>query len=60
MCKMAIDCNSRTLLLPGYYCSLNAETPTPTDNITGNICQPGHFCPPMSKYGTECPKGKLY
>lgn len=30
----------------GYFCLGNATSPTPTDGITGNLCQPGSYCVP--------------
>ena len=42
----------------GYYCSLKADNPTPTDNISGNVCPLGKYCLQMSKNGIDCPKGR--
>ncbi|CDJ49290.1 Cast multi-domain protein, related [Eimeria brunetti] len=33
------------LCAEGYYCAGGSTTPTPTDNVTGNVCPAGHFCP---------------
>ncbi|XP_062603182.1 uncharacterized protein LOC134264959 [Saccostrea cucullata] len=41
----------------GYYCILQADNPTPTDNITGNICPVGHYCPSGSSLYQPCPMG---
>lgn len=41
----------------GYYCILQADTPTPTDNTTGNICPVGHYCPLGSSLYQPCPMG---
>ena len=41
----------------GYYCTLAAETPAPVDDVTGNICPEGLYCPVGSTVGDQCPKG---
>ena len=40
----------------GYYCTLGAETPTPTDS-TGNVCTIGHYCPVGTAVPIPCPDG---
>ncbi len=41
----------------GYYCLQGASTPTPTDNVTGNVCPVGAYCPGGSNFTTLCPPG---
>ena len=41
----------------GYYCSLGASDPAPTDNVTGAICPVGHYCPEGSPAPISCPTG---
>lgn len=41
----------------GYYCTLAAESATPTDGISGNECGLGDYCPTGSSAGTSCPTG---
>ncbi len=45
------------LCAPGYVCLGGADTPTPMDGVTGNICPPGTFCPEGSNYTSLCPPG---
>ena len=35
----------------GYYCDSGASTPTPTDGVTGDICQLGDYCTQGSAAG---------
>ena len=42
---------------PGYYCIRGANTSTPTDDITGNVCPPGSYCPESSARPQPCPQG---
>ncbi|XP_051895658.1 neurogenic locus notch homolog protein 3-like [Pristis pectinata] len=42
---------------PGCVCLLQSTTPCPSDNITGYLCPPGHYCPQGSGYGIRCPAG---
>ncbi|CAH1797046.1 unnamed protein product, partial [Owenia fusiformis] len=42
---------------PGHRCILGAETCTPTDGVTGDICPEGLFCPMGSVTGEGCPLG---
>ncbi len=42
---------------PGYSCSLNATTATPTDGVTGDICTIGHFCPGGTATPLPCADG---
>ena len=50
-----------TLFIPsstvGYYCVLGANTSTPTDGTTGDICPTGHYCPESSSVVSPCPMG---
>ena len=41
----------------GYYCTQGANSSTPTDGVTGNICPAGKYCEIGSITGTGCPKG---
>ena len=41
----------------GYYCTGSATTATPTDDITGNICPQGNYCPAQSVLPIKCPLG---
>ena len=41
----------------GYYCTSGANTSTPTDGTTGNICPQGHYCPMGSISQTQCADG---
>nr|XP_006821768.1 PREDICTED: multiple epidermal growth factor-like domains protein 10-like [Saccoglossus kowalevskii] len=57
-CTAGYYCEEAGLTAPtavcyaGYYCAGRAETPTPTDGVTGNIC-------PMGRYsGIDCPAGR--
>lgn len=40
-----------------YYCVSRAQTPTPTDGLSGAPCLLGHFCPPGSRSPEPCPAG---
>ncbi|XP_032305021.1 zonadhesin-like isoform X2 [Coturnix japonica] len=42
---------------PGYYCVSRAQTPTPTDGLSGAPCPLGHFCPLGSRSPEPCPSG---
>ncbi|NXE08447.1 AB24G protein, partial [Lophotis ruficrista] len=42
---------------PGYYCVAGAQTPTPTDGLSGALCPVGHFCPLGSRSPAPCPPG---
>ena len=42
---------------PGYYCTLGASTPAPTDGVSGDICPRGYFCETASFVGSLCPAG---
>ena len=41
----------------GYYCTQGANSSTPTDGVTGNICPAGKYCEIGSITGTGCRKG---
>ena len=41
----------------GYYCKLGSYTPTPTDGVTGEECQVGHFCVSGTLAPESCPSG---
>jgi hypothetical protein len=40
-----------------YYCAVSASRPDPTDNVTGNLCPRGHYCPPGTGTPQKCPAG---
>ncbi|XP_031989756.1 SCO-spondin-like isoform X5 [Corvus moneduloides] len=42
---------------PGFYCASGAQTPTPTDGLSGAPCPVGHFCPRASRSPVPCPPG---
>ncbi|NWY61568.1 AB24G protein, partial [Chionis minor] len=42
---------------PGYYCVTRAQTPTPTDGLSGAPCPVGHFCPLGSRSPAPCSPG---
>ncbi|NXP16479.1 AB24G protein, partial [Scytalopus superciliaris] len=42
---------------PGYYCATGAQSPMPTDGLSGAPCPVGHFCPPGSSSPSPCPPG---
>ncbi|XP_033122761.1 uncharacterized protein LOC117121631 [Anneissia japonica] len=42
----------------GYYCTLRAEEPAPTDGLTGDICLQGKYCVEGSVTGEDCPVGR--
>ncbi|XP_014797053.1 PREDICTED: multiple epidermal growth factor-like domains protein 11 isoform X3 [Calidris pugnax] len=42
---------------PGYYCVTKAQTPTPTDGLSGAPCPVSHFCPLGSGSPAPCPPG---
>lgn len=41
----------------GFYCTRGADTPTPTDGITGDVCPVGHYCELGSVAPVACPNG---
>lgn len=41
----------------GYYCVGGAQQPSPTDNITGNVCPMGSACPAGSHTPILCLNG---
>lgn len=44
-------------MITGYYCTQGAQTSTPTDGATGDICPVGYYCPLNSTTPTACPQG---
>lgn len=42
----------------GYYCTAQANTSTPTDGVTGDVCPVGHYCPTGSTAPIPCEDGK--
>ncbi|XP_077105722.1 uncharacterized protein LOC143764221 isoform X2 [Ranitomeya variabilis] len=43
--------------LPGYYCTLNAQFPNPTDGSSGSLCPAGYYCPLGSRGPVPCLPG---
>ncbi|XP_028563977.2 uncharacterized protein LOC114585457 [Podarcis muralis] len=43
--------------LVGYFCTIGATTPTPTNGLAGNVCPKGHYCPEGSALPQPCPHG---
>ncbi|KAI8480901.1 hypothetical protein Bbelb_413740, partial [Branchiostoma belcheri] len=41
----------------GFYCSGGADSPTPANRPSGDICPQGQYCPEGSEIGTDCPVG---
>jgi len=41
----------------GFYCAGKANSSTPIDNTTGNVCPPGKYCPEGSSTPVNCPIG---
>ena len=44
--------------MEGYYCTLGAETSTPTDGVTGDVCPAGYYCPTSTAVQIACADGK--
>ncbi len=42
---------------PGFVCFLGANTSTPSDGVTGEICPAGGYCPLGSSESLSCPPG---
>ena len=40
-----------------YYCTINANSSTPTDGMTGDICPAGYYCEEGSAAPTPCGNG---
>ncbi|XP_070551430.1 uncharacterized protein [Ptychodera flava] len=63
-CTAGYYCDEEGMTAPkdqchaGHYCTRRAETPTPTDGATGDICPIGHFCEVGSVAGVDCPTGR--
>ena len=49
--------NYTGLCNPGYYCIQGAKLKEPIDNVTGNICPQGKYCPIGSSAPISCPYG---
>ena len=43
---------------PGYYCERKAESSTPTDGATGNVCPIGTYCPVGTAQPLPCEDGR--
>ena len=41
----------------GYFCVRGAQTPTPVDGLSGDVCPEGHYCEVGSSMGVPCPAG---
>lgn len=48
------------LCAAGYYCSALANTSTPLDGVSGDVCPAGHYCPAGSPTPLPCPDGKVF
>lgn len=46
------------IVLIGHYCVNGSKTSTPTDEVTGDSCKLGQYCPEGSSEGIGCPAGK--
>ena len=42
---------------PGFYCTLGATRPDPTDTVTGDVCPVGSYCPSGTGDTVKCPAG---
>ena len=51
------ELNNLLTCTAGFYCAGGAQTSTPTDGITGNICPAGSYCPTGSVSPMKCPPG---
>lgn len=40
-----------------YYCTGGSEISTPTNDHSGGLCPPGHYCPSGSVSPVPCPPG---
>ena len=62
-CQSTQYCNGTGLIVPsgpcsaGYFCIGGAETPTPVDGVTGDLCPVGYYCEEGVANGTECEIG---
>ena len=56
-CDQGMYCDSLGQVAPtgncdaGYLCYGGASSSNPTDNVTGEACPPGGFCPPGNVFG---------
>jgi len=63
VCVAGFYCGSAGLTYPtgdcdaGFYCTLSANTSTPTDGVTGDICPAGFYCEIGSGVPIACPNG---
>lgn len=63
LCDPGKYCPSQGLYEPfancsaGFYCWLGAQSSRPNDNVTGNACPQGGFCPEGQQNFTLCPPG---
>jgi len=44
-------------MLTGHYCILGAQSATPSDGVTGDLCAPGYLCTTGSCNQTACTEG---
>nr|XP_006821767.1 PREDICTED: uncharacterized protein LOC100369099 [Saccoglossus kowalevskii] len=56
-CESSGQTNVTGLCQAGFYCIIGANTSTPQDGITGNICWEGHYCEEGSAWPSACPNG---
>lgn len=62
-CQGGFYCATTGLITPtgpcnaGYYCDSGADTPTPNDGTTGDVCPVGNYCPLGTDVPIQCPVG---
>ena len=62
-CPPGEVCNGVALTSPngkcraGWYCKRRASTPMPLDDVTGNICPIGKYCPNGTDTYKDCVAG---
>ncbi|KAJ8280617.1 hypothetical protein GJAV_G00056950 [Gymnothorax javanicus] len=63
LCPAGFFCDGLALIqpsglcAPGFYCTGGAVSSTPDDDITGNRCPLGFYCPMGSTAPLKCPEG---
>ena len=57
-CDTAGQTSVTGLCSEGFYCAGAANTSTPTDGLTGNVCPVGHFCTEGTSVASSCDDGK--
>ena len=62
-CEPGLFCNDSGLQFPvgpcseGFFCTAGANSSTPLDGLTGDVCPMGSFCPGGSPLPIPCPDG---